>query len=32
MVNVQFITFTKLLQRIDRIKDVASSENSLYLM
>jgi len=31
MVNVQFISFTNLLQRADRIKDVAGSGNSLYL-
>jgi hypothetical protein len=31
MVNVQFISFTNLLQRADRIKNAAGSENSLYL-
>jgi hypothetical protein len=31
MVNVQLISVTNVLKRVDRMKDAAVSENSLYL-
>jgi hypothetical protein len=31
MVNVQLISVTSVLQRVDRMKDAAGSENSLYV-